>query len=241
MTTNATHDPFDVAMKTEYVVGPLTVFGQCATDSWFCKLVTGTGKVVWDETADPIDVRRTAIKISIVPLPGSPNQHDTVREMLAESREWAEIVKPSLGAVGHNLRSVNGVYVQAELVPTGRKYTNSRGETKDATTVKFVRVFGSPDECQRAADAFFAARRGSANGNGAHSSGAHATTTPTPSQNDAERETARLFLPALWRLAGNDPVKFDEQLRANQLVARYFTIDSPEAQEVMGLDANLPF
>jgi hypothetical protein len=226
-----TRDAIDRAMDVDW--NPtLTVFGQCSVEVWDCVLEKGQGKIPFDAVIHSADRRCTAIDIAIQPLPGAKFTNPTERGMIAESREWSQIVKPSLRALNIDLRAINQRYVRVELVPTGQKYTNSNGETKDRTTVKFVAVYGSEGECQAAADAFFASR-GSAdgtngasatasasqpNGNGGNGSGA----------NVKERETASKFLPALWNASGKDVTKFAQSLASNPLTGRHFTLDSPE-------------
>ena len=79
--------------------------------------------------------------------------------MIAESNEWAKIVKPSLRDLGTDLRALNGKFVQAQLVPTGRGWVNQQGEKKENTTFKFLAVYDDFETCAKAADAFFNGRR----------------------------------------------------------------------------------
>ena len=231
-----TDDPYDSAMNSEWNPS-LTIFGQCSVDVWYCVLQKGQGKVPFDPGQHSIDQRCTAIDIAIQPLPGSKAQFATERGLIAESREWAQIVKPSLRALNIDLRAINGHYVRAELVPTGQTYTNSQGETKQRTTIKFVAIYNSLDECQAAADAFFAAR-GSASSSSTESavppSESAGTQTPVGASsngngtNDTEKTTAAKFLPALWNASGKDITKFAEMLAKNPLVSKYFDLNSPE-------------
>lgn len=226
-----TRDAIDRAMDVDW--NPtLTVFGQCSVEVWDCVLEKGQGKIPFDAGIHAAERRCTAIDFAIQPLPGAKFTNPTERGMIAESKEWSQIVKPSLRAHNIDLRAINQRYVRVELVPTGQKYTNSNGETKDRTTVKFVAMYGSEGECQAAADAFFASR-----GSGAGTNGASATANATqPNGNGAngkERETASKFLPALWNASGKDVTKFAQSLASNPLTSKYFTIDSKEVIDLI--------
>lgn len=227
-------DYFDDAMNATYTERPKLVFGQVDVDVWPCVLVKGTGKVLFDATQHKAEDRCTAIHITIAPTTNSRMEYKAEREMIAESKEWAGIMKPSLVALSTDLRSVKGKWVKASLVPTGRKYTNAAGETKQATTFKFEAVYNTEAECEAAEEAVFGksdssatAPNGSASGNG---------NTPHPNGNGSngngnnplERETALKFLPALWTSAGKDLEKFAASLAKNPLVSKYFDLNSPE-------------
>lgn len=214
-------DPLDAAMEAEANNGPRHFFGQATVDSFFCVLKKGEGKAVYDPNQHSVDERRTAISITLNPGPNSKAKFSIKRDLIAESKEWASIIKPSLRALNTDLRSINGKWIQAELVPTGRKYTNSQGEEKENTTVKFLTVYGSQEECEAAETAFF----------GGHN-GTPPTTAATPSVsvagNDQERQTAVKFLPALWAASNKDVTEFAKKLAGNPLTSKYFDLNSPE-------------
>ena len=51
--------------------------------------------------------------------------------------------------------------------------------------------------------------------------------------NGAEKETAKKFLPALWKSSGQDVSKFAELIASNGLVSKHFSINSPEVLELI--------
>jgi hypothetical protein len=223
--TTDNYDPFEAAMNAEVPTGPRTVFGEMQIDVWPCVLRKGEGKVPFDATQHSVDERRTAIDLILIPTRGDYNVE---RHLIAESKEWAQIVKPSLRELGIDLRALNGRFVQAQLVPTGRTYTNAAGETKENTTFKFIKVYPDMESCIEAADEFFS-NRGAASSNGSsQATPAQAQPAALTQQNDHERETALKFLPALWKSANGDINKLAELLANNPLTKKYFDISSPE-------------
>jgi len=211
-----------------------TYFGQVQVDTWYCALVKGSGKVPFDPGQHKEEQRQTAITITLMPLPGSPVQNPTERGMIANSREWVQIVLPSLKKLGVSLRDLKDQWAQVRMVPTGRTYINSNGEERQATTVQFVAVYKTEAEAQAAAATFFTSRK---NGDGEKAP----ASVPQPAggngngsnSNSAERQTAAKFLPALWKTSGGDIMKFAEKLAATPLVCKHFTIDSPEAVAII--------
>jgi hypothetical protein len=240
--TQATQDPMDRAMSAEYKPGPRTYFGQMGTDVWDCVLQRGDrehnikgGKVPFDPGQHSIDDRRTSIDLILSPLPrAGAAQYQVTRSMIAESREWARIVKESLRALNLDLRGLRDKWVQVQLVPTGGTYVDKQsGETKDRTTFKFAAVYGSQDECQAAADAFYSQFRngngGDANGNGANGNGTATAATSTGTATvDLDRVGAAKFLPALWKAAGNNVKTFEQLILKTEPVNKYFDLSSPE-------------
>lgn len=227
-----TADPMDAAMDAEYVPPKLTFFGQVQADAWHCVLVKGTGKVPFDAGQHSIDKRCTALDIAVTPLPDSPNTKPISRELIAESKEWASIIKPSLRSLNTDLRGVNRKWAQVEMVSTGRKYTNANGEEKVGTTIKFIAVYNTEQECAEAAKKFFADRK-AGDSTPAPTAAAQPQQTAMPSGANPERDIALKFLPALWAAAGKDVTKLATLIQRNPLVAKYFGIDSPEVVKLI--------
>lgn len=230
MTTEApvkpvTNDPYKSANEAEYSPRPRTYFGQIETDVWFCFLQKGQGKVLFDVNQHPQEQRRTAITISILPLPGSPITEPVKREMIAESEEWAKHVKPSLRTLNLDLRGVNKKWAQVQLVPTGRKWTDKDGVEHAATTFAFKAIYQTEDACIDAANQFFYPDRSEAPSNTAPTPGNGGT---PPSTSNPERDTAAKFLPALVKAANGDITKLAELIAKAPVVAKHFTIESPE-------------
>jgi len=225
-TQNGTRDAYDDAMDAEYTPRSNTYFGEAGVDVWHCVLEKGRGKVEFDPAIHAQDRRCTAIKVSIDAFKRDQTTFLLEREMIAESKEWANFVKPSLRALNTDLRALNGKWVQVQTVPTGQKYTNKSGEEKDRTTIKFIAVYPSEAECFAAMDAHF----------NSNTEPAFAPVNAPPSNgNGAERETAKKFLAPLWKTANGDIVRYEELLKKMSPVNKYFTIQSPEVLEVMGV------
>src|SRR3990167_5240586 len=156
-TQTDTYDPWEAANAAQPIPdGPFTVFGQVQADSWPAVLEKGAGKVRFDPQIHAIDKRVTAIEISVWPTDVS--RQPTKREMIVEGREWANVVKPSIAKLGTDLRAMNGRFVEAQLVPTGRKYNSGvdadgKPIQKESTTFRFVQIFPDETACIAAAAA----------------------------------------------------------------------------------------
>lgn len=219
-------------MSATYEERPKVAFGQVSVDVFPCVLVKGQGKVQFDEGIHRQEDRRTSIHITITPLPSSGLTYSIERDMIAESKEWASFVKPSLVVLKTDLRTVNGKWVKASLVKTGEVYTNRQGEKKEKTTIRFEAVYATEAECEHVSNEFFkkdaeqpipgfdapAPANGNGNGNGS---------------NPGEREVALKFLPALWNDAGKDVEKFAASISKNPLVSKYFDLNSPEVCQLI--------
>lgn len=232
---NPNDDPMDSAMSAQPMERTRVFFGYCEIQVWYCALVKGQGKVPYDPAQHK--ARCTAIDILISPLPNSPAQFNVERHMIAESNEWVKIVLPSLKALNSDLRHVNRKWVQIDQVNTGQTYVNKAGEQKERTTVKFLAIYDVEEVCQAAADAFWAARRQAEESEIQDTGEPTQPSPPAPSappNNGAERETARKFLPALWAASGKDPEKFAAKISSMPLVAKYFSVDSPEVLAIIG-------
>lgn len=213
---NTILDPFEAADNATEPVFTKHFFGQNFFDVWFCALVKGQGKVPFDPAQHQPGQKRTAINISIQPLAGSKAQFPFERNLIAESREWASFVLPSIKALGKTAKELHAQFVQIKIVETGESYTDKNGVEKKKTTAKYVKVFANEADCQAAAEAVFG--------------GNNHTEQPTVENGNgnAEREVALKFLPALATQAGKDPSRMAELLANNSLVGKYFTINSPE-------------
>lgn len=219
------NDPLDSAMAAEYTPRGGVYFGRIGVDVWYVALVKGVGKVTFDPAQHGADRRCTAIKLSIDAWKKDGTSFGLDREMIAESREWASIVKPSLRALNVDLRGINGKYVRVDTVPI----TNAKGEQetyenkttheiKGKTTLKFMDVYESRELCEEAYAVYYAN----------DSLDTPASTTPTPADNPRERETAKAFLAPLWTASGKDLARFETLLKSQELVARHFSMQSPE-------------
>lgn len=220
-------------------------FGQVFADVWFCILVKGQGKVKFDPAQHKAGQRRTAIDLDLTPLVSSGLTFTVERDMIAESREWAGIVLPSLKALNIDLRALNRKWAKVELVPS-RTYKDKEGNEKQATTFKFHAVFDTQAECEAAANAFFGQFTGDDNPpplepdstpqQAQQQQPQQQVQQPMPTNgknSDPQREVALKFLPALVQMAAGDPGKLNELISQNDLVSKYFTINSPEVIQLL--------
>lgn len=250
--------PYDIAMNPPEQT--YENFGQVLVNAWFCMWVPnpalGTnakGQPKKEKLPYNPDVkdangqsyrRNTAIEIKLDPITDKQFTGTIERNYIAEFGEWVDVVLPSLKDIGvMSLQELNMAWVRAEMVPTGQTYTNGNGETKNSTTFKFIEVYPNEQACRAA----YQAARGSApvNGNG---NGHQAQPQPQPANgaanggdNSRERETAEKFLKPYvtnaWRKANGDIDKTRAELATmiagQALLARYFTVDSPEVLELL--------
>lgn len=224
-------DPWEEAMNPPELPqgyhGKITLY---ANTVMFVEDPTNQGKkikVPYDpqvKQADGSDPRAVSmIKICLTPV-NENLKWDIVRELLVTSTDWTKITLPSIKDLGvMKLPELDGRYAQVEMVDTGRSY-QSNGETKQATTFKFIRLFADENECKAAAGIAPAAAAPAAAPGGNGSNGGN------------ERATAEKFLAVYVtnavRNSGKDLDKTRQALQAQlaqqALLAKYFTVDSPE-------------
>ena len=199
---------------------PRVFFGEVQFNLWFCVLQKGIGKVPFDSAQHQPGQRRTAVDISIIPLPSRNLDFITERNLLAESRQWAGMVLPSIKALSTSPKALNGKWVKYELVRTGRTWTsNTDGETKHETVPKFLAVYNTEQEAEAAAAALFGGEE-------------PAPVAEAPAD-DPERETAAKFLPAFWAQAGQDVAAFMGLVQGNPLTSKFFDLNSPEVMAIV--------
>ena len=216
-----TQDVWDAAEKA--VEPPKVYFGQVQFDMWFCVLQKGIGKVPYDPKSHQQGQRRTAVDVSIMPLPSRGLDFTTERNLIAESRQWAGTVLPSIKALSTSAKALNGKWVQYEMVRTGRTWTGTDGELKHETVPKFLAVYDSEEAAEKAALKLF---------------GGNGDSEPLPMEpggngDDPERAVAAKFLPALWAQAAEDVTAFMELVNGNPLTSKHFHLSSPEVIEIV--------
>lgn len=220
-------DPYAVAMTTEENTSRV-YHGQITVDSWFCVLEKGIGRRQFDANTDKVADRKTCIQMFLQPVSIARFTDVVQRDMVAEfGKDWLKITRPSLAAVGHDLRSIHNQWVEVELVPYGT-YTNKAGEEKNLTAFRFTRVFANEAEANYAYSEYWKGNRPAANGensgNGGNGGG------------DAQREVAAKFLPALWKSAGQDVTAFAEAIAKNPVTSKFFDLSSPEVLSLVGAE-----
>lgn len=239
MTTQTFVDPWDSAEHAQEPQFSNIIWGQCEARSWFCMLEKGVGRVEFDPQMHSPDQRRTAIDIIVHPLADMGLSFDLTRNMLAESREWAGIVLPSVRDLGISPKQLNGSWVKVQTVPLTDKagnpvtYTDANGAVKEKTTVKFLAIFKDENECRTdylansgkstRQDTQYAA---ASNGNGGNG--------------NKERETAFRFLKVYVENAcrGQSDLNvirktLELNIAQQPLISKHFTVDSPEVVEMI--------
>lgn len=229
-------NPWDAANnppeQTKEVSGAVTI------NAWWCMLVPGQGKQPYDEkTIDPktgnAPRKYTAIDLTVEPLVESGMTFPVQRTMLAEFGEWKDTTLPSLRDIGFlDASQLNGKHARIELVPTGRKYTNSNGEEKEASAVKFVAVYDTREACLAAmnGDNPVAPTAPAAPSNGNGKSG----------EQETALKFAKAFVANAMRQAAGDLDKARGILApmiANQpVISKYYTVDSAEVLEMLAAE-----
>lgn len=225
-------DPWESAENAKEPQFSNEIWGQVEAKSWFCVLEKGVGKVAFDPQVHSPDQRRTAIDIIIHPLADMGLNFDLARNMIAESREWAGIVLPSIRDMGISPKQLNGAWVKVQTVPLTDKagnpvtYTDSNGVVKEKTAIKFLKLFANEEACR--ADYL-------------ENSGKTAQGDPVKNGNgngnsdNKERQTALAFLKAYVQNACRGQHDLDAvratlatKIAEQPLIGKYFTIDSPE-------------
>ena len=220
-------DVWDSAANAK--AGPTTYYGQIFTDAFYCTLQKGIGKVPFDPQADPADRKLTCIKIDGIPFTRSGKSFTIQRELIAEFRDWAGIVLPSLKVCNVHPRELNEKWAEWEMVETGRTWEDKvSGEERKATTFKFLRVFGSEAECRGAWEARFGT-----NGDEDEDEPLPMPEASNPVGNgNPEKAVAAKFLPALFAQSGGDVGEMGKLLAGNPLTSKFFDLNSPEVVEL---------
>lgn len=197
-------------------------YGQALADAFFCVLQKGVGKMPFDATQHKVEDRRTAVKISIIPL-AEQNGRDVTREYIAEFGAWPRITLPSLKAVGLTPLTLNNAWVRVALVPEGRTYTDKNGETKESLTLKFLAAYPSEDACRAA---YLAAGPEPV-------AQAQPAAASAPVNGDKERMTVLEFVKALIKQTAGDEAALAVRIANLPPVAKHFSIQSPEVRALL--------
>lgn len=230
----STNDPFASASNPQ--LKPLEFFGQAQLDAYYAILQKGVGKVPFDPAQHSLDQRVTALKLSLQPLPEHRAQFPHERDLLAESKEWAKVVWPSAQAVGlHDARQINNNWFKYCFVLTGETYVKKTGETVEKSTVKFLALYASEDECRAA----YYKERGAHTDEPTNGNGAVNLSAQQPNAEENEKKTALAFLKVIVPNAarGKDKAAAVQavvsQIAAYPVIAKHFTIHSPETAALL--------
>jgi hypothetical protein len=223
-------DPFDSANNPTF--GNSDIWGQLSLEAWHCVLAKGYGRVPFDANVHTMSERRTAIDLTVEPLPelGITNPNVCTRNMLAESDAWRDITLKSVKALGiENVREINGRWVRLETMQTGETYEKD-GKTKYKTVFKVVKLFA---KCR--ADYQTANGGSPVQSSSPSATPAKPATQPAQPNGNPEKETALTFLKFFVTQAAVNQTDLNviratvaENIALQPLVSKYFTIDSPE-------------
>lgn len=149
MTTN--NNPWESANDAQ--VPSQHYFGELTLNMWYCALIKGSGKVEYDPAQHSHLKRFTAIDLTFfVPNPNG-QAFSFERRLVAESKEWAGTILPSIKALNLTPLTVNKKWCHIEMVKTGT-YTKN-GEVKDLTNPRIIETFDNEQACLAAAAVFF--------------------------------------------------------------------------------------
>lgn len=239
---SVTNDPFQSAVDA--ADAKKFVYGQASIRAEYVKLVKGVGKTPFNPDTHEIKERVTNIAIVVNPLAETGMTKLFTREVIAEFDEWVKIVWPSLrlGCGLSNPRELDGKFVKLELVPNGRPYKDKiTGEPKEGTTFKFHAMFTDESSCLSAMR-LDEPEMSDSDATGAMSVDMSSSGSSAPEKgiagqggaiDDNERKTAASFLPALVKVASGNVEMLKGFLNSNPMLAKYFSVESPEVQALM--------
>jgi hypothetical protein len=219
----------------EATVAPKVYFGQIFTDAFFCVLQKGVGKLVFDPSQHNEDRKLTCINIDGNVARADGTTYTIHREVIAEFRDWAGIVLPSLKVAGVHPRDLNEQWARWEMTKTGRTWVDrNSGETKEGTTFKFLEFYSDEETCRAAETAHYSRPTPIPTEDSSALDKSH----PMPEEavapaNDAQREVAAKFLPALWKTAKEDVTIFGELIAGNPLTSKFFDLNSAEVAAIV--------
>ena len=222
-----TDDPYEAADNA--VIRPRDYYGQLHIETWFCVLVKGVGKVLFDATQHNADQRCTAVDMSMIPLPEMAFTFKLERTMIAESREWAGVVLPSIKAAGvTSVREASGKFAKMQQVPSGRKYRakdqsgNATGDEREATTFKVLAIY--PDEAACRA-AYYAETGKAADADGSEPIPGFENAPAKPAANSG---AAKQFIAVFAKQKGYDLEATRTLCRQQPIITNAVDVDSEE-------------
>lgn len=226
-------DAFDSAVSAAENRG--IYYGKVQVTADFVVFVKGSGKLSYIEGQHEPKDRRTEIQFVVIPIDEMGVSNLIQRSVIAESDEWAKIVWPSLrdGCGVKNPRLVDGSFAKVQMVPNGRTWTNKQGEQMTGTAMKFLVIYANETACKNAFVDDGNSARTTTTAASSPTTDAALSVDMTPNTQNAERETAKAFLPALVKSSGGDPAVMATLIAQMPIIAKFFTADSIEVKELM--------
>jgi hypothetical protein len=217
--------------------GPRVYFGQIFTDGHYVYISfrKGEPRVLFDPSQHPIDGRHTLVKIDGVCTKRDGTTYEIPREMVCELDDAWQITKVSLKVTGVHPRDLNERWAKWEMVETGDTWNSkTTGELVKGTTFKFLEFYSDEAACKAAETAHYSRPTPIPTEDSSALDKSH----PMPEEavapaNDAQREVAAKFLPALWKSAGGDVTKFSELIAGNPLTSKFFDLNSAEVAAIV--------
>lgn len=220
----------DLNILDEPIVQPaFELWGQAFASVWKAALVKGVGKVPFDPNNKDHKNAVYAIDISVVPIL-EQNAKLAERHLIQTSKEW-ELTQKSIKDLGVAPSEIDQKYVKISYEETGDTFTNSNGDTKNKTFLKFAKVFKDEAEC--IADY------------GATTMGDVPVTVTddnagVPAAGAKEFEAAKKLLEASIRGVTKVVSTIEEakaltlvKIMASPVMSRFFTEDSPELDDMI--------
>lgn len=228
-------DPFDAA--TELGDRKPVYYGRMEVTASFMSMAKGQQAQPFVDGVHNPDTRRTQVHLICNPIDAMNLTQLLERKVVAEFGAWPKIVWPSLRDLGlKNVRDLNGKWAKVEIAKTGRTYTSQRGETQEETTFKFLALYDTAADATAAYLADGGKNTAPADDESvidmSHGAGAP-TNIGTNGTGTAERDTALQFLKVLVKQAGGDKGKLAGSIAQMPMIAKYFTVDSPEVVSIM--------
>lgn len=231
-------DAFDSAVNAAENRG--IYYGKVQISADYVVFSKGIGKLSYIEGQHEPKDRRTEVSFVLSPIDEMGMTNLVQRSMIAESDEWARIVWPSLRddcGIKHP-RELDGKFVKVQLVLNGRSWIDKKtNEKREGTTLKFLTIYANEAACK---NVFID------DGNSVHvpnanaepdSTAINASVNMTTPIDNPERETAKIFLPALVKSSGGDPATLAMLISQMPIIAKFFNADSPEVRELMKVAA----
>lgn len=232
-------DAFDSAVSAAENRG--IYYGKVQVSAEYVVFIKGVGKLNYIEGQHEPKDRRTEVSFVLSPIDEMGMTNLVQRSMIAESDEWARIVWPSLRddcGIKHP-RELDGKFVKVQLVLNGRSWIDKKtNEKREGTTFKFLAIYASELACKTAyIDDGNSVRVPTSTPTSPDSTAAAMAVDMTPNMANPERETAKMFLPALVKSSNGNLATLATLIAGMPIIAKFFTADSPEVRELMAVAA----